>query len=86
MKKEQVVDFIPMSERLPEDFEACVIVDKKGRLSVGCWLARNSENTEGVFRQGRNGVYEKDGVAAWIPIEDYRLAKGGKITLYYPED
>lgn len=65
--------FTYMKERLPDDFEVCIIVDKDGRLSAGSWdtgLWSTENGKPGCFRQGRGGVIESDGVLAWLPIEE----------------
>jgi hypothetical protein len=65
--------FTYMKDRLPDDFEVCLIVEKDGRLSAGSWDTGlwSTENGEpGCFRQGRGGVIESDGVLAWLPIEE----------------
>ncbi len=61
---------------LPDDFEVCLIVDKEGRLSAGCWDTgtRSTENgAPGAFRQSRGGVIDLDDVWAWLPIEEYKV-------------
>ena len=54
--------FTFMKGEKPGEFEVCVIVEKDGHLSAGCWM-------NGVFRQGRGGVIDADNVLAWLPIE-----------------
>lgn len=83
MPREQIVRFISMTERYPDPFEACLLLDYKNRLSIGCWISIDEENREGSFRQGRHGLYEKDEIIAWIPIEEYRLSKGDRIIFCY---
>ena len=80
------IRFIPMTERYPDPFEACLLLDYNNRLTLGCWIARDEENREGKFYQGRHGVYEKDEILAWIPIEEYNLAKGDRIIICYDDD
>ncbi len=80
---EQIVNFIPISKRVPNLFEECILLDINGRLSVGCWISINEENKTGYFRQGGCGEYEKDEIVAWIPIENYRLSKGYKLIFCY---
>lgn len=80
------IRFIPMTERYPDPFEACLLLDYNNRLTVGCWIARDEENREGKFYQGRHGVYEKDEILAWIPIEEYNLAKDDRIIICYDDD
>lgn len=81
--KEQIIQFIPMAERCPDPFEACLLLDYRNRLSIGCWITTDSDNREGSFRQGRHGVYEKDEILAWVPIEKYKLSKGDRIIFCY---
>lgn len=80
MLDEQIVNFIPVSKRVPEPFEACILLDRNDRLSVGCWISTDDENKNGSFRQGHCGVYEKDEIVAWIPVEKYKLRKGDRIV------
>lgn len=64
--------FYYMKDKLPDDFEECLVIEKDGHLSAGCWSTGvwSTENGKpGSFRQGRGGVIESDGVIAWIPIE-----------------
>lgn len=81
--KEQIIRFIHMTERHPDPFEACLLLDYSGGLSVGCWISIDEKNREGSFRQGRHGVYEKDEILAWVPIEKYKLSKGDRIIFCY---
>lgn len=69
-----------MAERYPDPFEAYLLLDYNNRLSVGRWISIDEENREGIFRQGHCGVYEKDEIIAWIPIEEYKLSKGDRIV------
>lgn len=60
-------------DRLPDDFEVCLIVEKDGHLSAGCWNmgGQSIKNGQpGIFRQSRGGVIEHDDVLAWLPIEE----------------
>lgn len=60
-------------DRLPDDFEVCLIVEKDGHLSAGCWntWVQSIKNGQpGIFRQSRGGVIEHDDVLAWLPIEE----------------
>lgn len=62
-----------IKDRFPEDFEVCLIVEKDGHLSAGCWDtgAWSTENGKtGKFRQSRGGVIGPDDVLAWLPIEE----------------
>ena len=62
-----------MKDRLPDDFEVCLIVEKTGHLSAGCWDTGfwSTENGQpGSFRQSRGGTIEADDVLAWLPIEE----------------
>ena len=83
MSNEQIISFIPMAERYPDPFEACLLLDCYNRLSVGCWISVDDDNREGSFRQGHHGVYEKDEIVAWIPIENFHLSKGEMISFHY---
>ena len=61
-----------IKDKLPDDFEVCLIVEKDGNLSAGCWdtSVRSTENGKpGCFRQSRGGVIDADYVLAWLPIE-----------------
>ena len=65
--------FTFIKDGLPEDFEVCLIVEKDGNLSAGCWDTgvRSTENGKpGCFRQSRGGVIDVDYVLAWLPIEE----------------
>ena len=58
---------------LPQDFEVCLIIEKNGHLSAGCWdtgLWSTENGKAGSFRQSRGGVIELDNVLAWLPIEE----------------
>ena len=62
-----------IKDRFPDDFEVCLIVEKDGHLSAGCWDTGvwSTENGKpGSFRQSRGGVIEPDDVLAWLPIEE----------------
>lgn len=61
-----------IKDRFPDDFEVCMIIEKNGHLSAGCWETgvRSAENGKpGSFWQGHGGVIECDDVLAWLPIE-----------------
>lgn len=62
-----------IKDRLPDDFEVCLIVEKDGHLSAGCWdtglWSTDHGKIPGSFRQSRGGVLEFDSVLAWLPIE-----------------
>lgn len=61
-----------IKDKLPQEFEVCLIVEKDGHLSAGCWDTgeRSTENGKtGCFRQSRGGVIDADNVLAWLPIE-----------------
>lgn len=65
--------FTFIKDRLPDDFEVCLIIENDGNLSAGCWDTglRSTENGKpGCFRQSRGGVIDTDDVLAWLPIED----------------
>lgn len=62
-----------MKDRFPDNFEICLIVEKDGHLSAGCWdtgLWSTENGKQGSFRQSRGGVIEPDDVLAWLPIEE----------------
>lgn len=62
-----------IQEKLPDEFEVCLIVEKNGNLSAGCWDTgvQSTENGKpGCFRQSRGGVIDADYVLAWLPIEE----------------
>lgn len=64
--------FTFIKDRLPDDFEVCLIVEKGGNLSAGCWdtgLWSTENGKPGCFRQSRGGVIDVDYVLAWLPIE-----------------
>lgn len=61
-----------IKDGFPDDFEVCLIVEKDGHLSAGCWdtgLWSTENEKPGSFRQSRGGVIEFDDVLAWLPIE-----------------
>lgn len=60
-----------IQDKIPDEFEICLIVEKNGKLSAGCWDAGDTtENGKlGYFRQSRGGVIDADYVLAWLPIE-----------------
>lgn len=62
-----------IKDKLPDDFEVCLIVGKDGHLSGGCWdtgvWSTDHGKIPGSFRQSRGGVLEFDSVLAWLPIE-----------------
>ena len=64
---------IRIKDRLPDDFEVCLIVEKDGHLNAGCWgtgvWSTNHRKIPGSFRQSRGGVLEFDSVLAWLSIE-----------------
>lgn len=65
-----------MKDRLPDDFEVCLIIEKDGQLSAGCWdtgLLSTENGKPGTFRQSRGGVIELDSVLAWLPIEEAQI-------------
>ena len=62
-----------IKDKLPDDFEVCLLVLKDGRLSAGCWdtgMWSTENGKPGCFRQSRGGVIEVDYVLAWLPIEE----------------
>ncbi len=65
-------DFNYIKDRFPDDFEVCLIIEKNGHLSAGCWDTGvwSTENGKtGSFRQSRGGSIDSDDVLAWLPIE-----------------
>lgn len=69
-KEVMLSGFTFMKDREPEEFEVCVIVERTGHLSAGCWLKGESA---GVFRQGRGGIIGSEHVVAWFPIEEANI-------------
>lgn len=71
-----ITKFTDIGDRLPDDFEVCLIVEKNGRLTAGCWdtglYARNG-GKPGCFKQSRGGAIDIDSVKAWLPIEKYSI-------------
>ena len=54
----------------------CLIVERDGGLSAGCWatgINSQSDGQPGAFRQSRGGSISLDSVWAWLPIEQYRV-------------
>ena len=62
-----------IKDRLPNNFEVCLIFEKDGHLSAGCWdtglWSTDHGKIPGSFRQSRGEVLEFDSVLAWLPIE-----------------
>lgn len=62
-----------IKDKLPDDLEVCLIVERDGHLSAGCWntgvWSTNHGKKPGSFRQSRGGSVEFDNVLAWLPIE-----------------
>ena len=64
--------FTFIKDKLPDDFEVCLIVEQDGHLSAGCWdtgLQSRENGILGCFRQSRGGVIDIDDVLAWLLIE-----------------
>lgn len=62
-----------IKDKLPDNFTVCLIIEKGGKLSAGCWDTGvwSTENGKpGCFRQNRGGVIDADYVLAWLPIEE----------------
>lgn len=62
-----------IKDSFPDVFEVCLIVEKDGHLTAGCWdtgLWSTKNGKPGSFRQSRGGVIEPDDVLAWLPIEE----------------
>ena len=58
-----------IQDRFPDDFEVCLIVEKDGHLTAGCWdtgLWATENGKPGRFRQSRGGVIEPDDVLALV--------------------
>lgn len=65
-----------MDGDLPDDFEVCLIVERTGHLSAGCWdtgTLATKDGAPGEFRQSRGGIIDLDYVWAWLPIEEYEV-------------
>lgn len=65
-----------MDGDLPDDFEVCLIVERTGHLSAGCWDTgtwATKDGAPGEFRQSRGGSIELESVWAWLPIEEYEV-------------
>ena len=62
-----------IKDRLPNNFEVCLIVEKDGHLSAGCWdtglRSTDDGKVPGCFRQSRGGFIGLDNVLAFLPIE-----------------
>jgi len=56
---------IPVSERLPEDLEECVLV-----FARGCWFVSFQVNGSwfGFHHDSREGNPELQGVTHWLPL------------------
>ena len=64
--------FTFLADRLPDDCEECLVVERDGQLSAGCWdigTRRTEDGEPGVFHQSRGGVLNVSDVLAWLPIE-----------------
>ena len=46
-----------IKDRLPDDFEVCLIVEKDGHLSAGCWDTRSEERRVGKECRSRWSPY-----------------------------
>ena len=62
-----------IKDRFPNDFEVCLIIEKNGHLSAGCWdtglRSTDDGKIPGCFRQSRGGFIGLDDVLAFLPIE-----------------
>ena len=62
-----------IKDRLPNNFEVCLIIEKNGHLSAGCWdtglRSTDGGKIPGCFRQSRGGFIGLDEVLALLPIE-----------------
>lgn len=65
--------FSHIKDTLPDDFEVCLIIEKNGHLSAGCWdtglRSTDDGKIPGCFRQSRGGFIGLDDVLAFLPIE-----------------
>ena len=64
--------FTFITDKLPDDFEVCLVIETDGHLRAGCWdtgTRYTQDGAPGVFRQSRGGVLEVGDVLAWLPIE-----------------
>jgi len=65
--------FTYIKDRMPGDFEVCIIIEKSGHLSAGCWdtglWSTDNGRKPGSFRQARGGIIEADDVLAFLEIE-----------------
>ncbi len=62
-------NFILMEEAEPEDFEVYLLITKDGQMSAACYTT-GTLYPQGVFRQSRGGVWEKEDIYAILPIEN----------------
>ena len=70
--------FTFMKDKLPDDFEVCLIVENSGHLSAACWypgLWPTEGEKPGSFRQSRGGIISPEYVLAWLPIEHTSIEK-----------
>ena len=70
--------FTFMKDKLPNDFEVCLIVENSGHLSAACWypgLWSTEGGKPGSFRQSRGGIISPEYVLAWLPIEHTSIEK-----------
>ena len=68
-----LMGFTFIADRLPDDFEVCLIVETDGYLSAACWdigTEWTHDGEPGVFHQSRGGVLYVSDVLAWLPIEE----------------
>ena len=59
-----------------DDFEVCLIVERTGHLSAGCWdtgTLATKDGAPGEFRQSRGGTIDLEYVWAWLPMEEYEV-------------
>ena len=62
-------NFILMEEAEPEEFEVYLLICKDGQMSAGCYTT-GTNYQQGVFRQSRGGVWEREDIYAILPIEN----------------
>ena len=76
--------FTYMKDRIPDNFEVCLIVEKNGYLSAGCWdtgvWSTDYGKVPGSFRQSRGDVIFYMDVQTGNILE---TDKNGKDEIYY---
>lgn len=71
-------EFIKMTEKEPEDMEACIVLHKDGGLDAATWYSQAYKPDEkpGYFKQGCFYM-GKEHILAWLPINDYCIDMNG---------